>query len=87
MKNKIDINQALLAFDKIRELGNKSADGFEYEGICANTDFDGYTVILKDKLACLTIYFHNKYELTGSDNKAMDRLITNLTHIAKSPDP
>lgn len=82
MKNKVDINKALIAFDVIRNQGVKNTNGFEFEGINAESDFDGYTLIMNDKLSTLTIFFHNKYELVGPDNKAMERLIKNIEHIA-----
>ena len=84
MKNKIDINLALLAFDKIRQVGEQSQQGCTFEGVTASSDFDGYTLVLQDKLSSLTIFFHNKYELEGPDSKAMDRLVKNIEHIAKS---
>lgn len=83
MKNKIDINTALLAFDKIMQLGVKGTDGSTFEGLTASSDFDGYTLVLQDKLSSLTIFFHNKYELDGPDNKAMDRLVKNIEYVAK----
>lgn len=86
MKNKIDINLALLAFDKVVKQGIKSEDGHTFEGITASSDFDGYTLVLQDKLSSLTIFFHNKYELEGPDNKAMDRLTKNIEYIAKLND-
>lgn len=84
MKNKIDINLALLAFDIVMRSGEKTDTGSTFEGVTASSDFDGYTLVLQDKLSSLTIFFHNKYELEGPDNKAMDRLIKNIEHIAKS---
>lgn len=86
MKNKIDINLALLAFDKVMQQGTKSAEGRTLEGLTASTDFDGYTLVLQDKLSSLTIFFHNKYELKGPDNKAIDRLTKNIEYIAKQYD-
>lgn len=84
MKNKIDINLALLAYDKIMQAGEKGEQGCTYEGVTASSDFDGYTLVLQDKLSSLTVFFHNKYELDGPDNKAMDRLVKNIEYIAKT---
>lgn len=83
MKNKIDISIALLAFDKVVQQGEKVEQGHTFEGLTASSDFDGYTLVLQDKLSTLTIFFHNKYELEGPDSKAMDRLIKNIEYIAK----
>lgn len=82
MKNKIDISTALLAFDKVLQQGEKVEQGHTLSGITASSDFDGYTLVLQDKLSTLTIFFHNKYELEGPDNKAMERLIKNIEHLA-----
>lgn len=86
MKNKVDISVALLAYDKIIHQGSKGEQGHEFEGLTASSDFDGYTLVLQDKLSSLTIFFHNKYELEGPDNKAMDRLIKNIEYVAKLAD-
>lgn len=83
MKNKIDVNTALLAFDIIVQQGEKDAKGHTFEGLTASSDFDGYTLVLEDKLSSLTIFFHNKYELEGPDSKAMDRLVKNIEYVAK----
>ncbi len=84
MKNRLDINTALLAFTKINEHGDAVDGGHYFEGLFASSDYDGYTLTIKDKLSTLTIFFHNKYELEGPDSKAIDRLVKNIEHIAKS---
>lgn len=83
MKNSLDINKALLAFDIITHQGDKTADGYNLSGLTATSDFDGYTLTIRDALSELTIFFHNKYELEGPDQKARDRLVKNIEHLAK----
>ncbi|WP_091512647.1 DUF3081 family protein [Microbulbifer yueqingensis] len=60
-EHKIDVRQALRAFDRITREGEKRDDGWHYQGLTASTDFDGYTVFISSAKVRLTIFFHNKY--------------------------
>ena len=50
MKNDIDAKMLLRVYEKITSLGKKSSEGHSFEGVIAFSDFDGYTVYLKDCL-------------------------------------
>ncbi len=72
MKNELDIHQTLKVFQKIVKHGQKRGEGHQLNGITALSDFDGYTIVLKDEKVCLTVHFHNKYDLE-SDNKLAEQ--------------
>jgi hypothetical protein len=82
MKNQLDITKALSTFNKIREKGKRTEEGYVLEGICAQTDLDGYTATMTDQLSHLTIFFHNKYELEGPDKAALEKFNQKLQYIA-----
>ena len=46
MKNELDGKLILSAYEKIIQHGEDHEDGKLYEGICAFSDIDGYTVYL-----------------------------------------
>ena len=70
MENELDIHQALKVFHKIVKMGEKHGDGHTLLGVTALSDFDGYTIILQDNNASLTIYFHNKYQIESTNKLA-----------------
>ncbi|MET1255702.1 DUF3081 family protein [Aliikangiella maris] len=68
MKNRLDLQLALRAFQKIIDFGTKKDNEYILNGLIASTDFDGYTLFIRDEHVCLSIFFHHKYEL-DSDNQ------------------
>ncbi|WGL17326.1 DUF3081 family protein [Microbulbifer bruguierae] len=60
-QHKIDIKQALRVFDRITREGEKHGDEWQFQGLFASTDLDGYTVFIRSPKVELTIFFHNKY--------------------------
>ncbi|NTS75435.1 DUF3081 family protein [Catenovulum sp. SM1970] len=78
MKNSIDIHKVLQAFNLISKNGDKTPDGFSYQGFYAQSDFDGYNLYLTDKQTELHIFFHNKYELNAPSNELADKFIKRL---------
>ena len=63
LDTRVDVHQALRVFQKIQELGTRADDNYRYKGITATSDYDGYTLILKDDYVTLTILFHSKFKL------------------------
>jgi len=64
MKNSIDLKRCLSVFNIIIEKGDKRGSEFEYHGIYAWHDFDGYTCFMKYKQMTLSLFFHGKYDIT-----------------------
>ena len=63
METKIDVRKVLRVFNKVQDLGTAVGNGYQYKGLTANQDFDGYTIILKDDYVSITVFFHNKFSL------------------------
>jgi hypothetical protein len=52
----------LQLFNVVSTQGEKINDGYEFQGIRAWHDFDGYTCWLKYNDLTVTLLFHNKYQ-------------------------
>ena len=81
MKNEIDSKFVLQAFEVIRLKGEKKGDAFFWQGIEASTDFDGYTLFLKDALVELSFGFHNQYHLNYQKEEHLEQFIKKLHDI------
>ncbi len=63
MDAEINIHQVLKVFQKVVKYGTQTGEKNRLEGITAESDFDGYTIVLSDGKVSLTVFFHNKYQL------------------------
>ena len=85
METAIDLKKCLSAFARITQSGDKTGKGYFWHGVYADTLDDGYTLILTDGAATLTLFFHNTYALDAPDSQAMDRLVRRIHAIAVEP--
>ncbi len=69
MSEKVDIKKALLAFNVIITEGKRSGDAYTFNGVSAQSDFDGYAIALYNDYVRLDIYFHNKIAFTYSNDR------------------
>ncbi len=83
MDQHIDISKCLRAFASILEKGEKREDGYHLEGIVAQSLDDGYTVVLRNRQCCLSIYFHNKFGVESPSDGDTDAFIKHLYRIAE----
>lgn len=83
-EQKIDVKQALRVFDKITKNGGKTAEGWRYRGLTAETDFDGYTVFIRSQNVELTIFFHNKFTVNYSRALDLENFIELMNKIDRS---
>ena len=83
MDDKIHVKVALEVFGKIAARGKKIEDGHILNGIKATSDFDGYTIVLSNDYAKLTIFFHNKFTFEYSSNKERDNFLEKISLIKK----
>ncbi len=83
--SRINIKQALRVFNKVINHGTKHpgemGDEFMLSGLKAWSDLDGYTLMLEDKDARLTVYFHNKYDVSFSNAFSLDQFLNHLKTI------
>lgn len=70
---KPELTDFLHVFNLITSQGDKNANGYEYLGIQAAHDFDGYTCYLTYKDLTLTLLFHGRYTF---DFEAEDTMAT-----------
>ncbi len=84
MKGKIDIAVVLRTIARIQTKGTSAGDQkLEYRGLELESDFDGYTVVLRNKDVTLTVLFHNKYDLKFRNRPALDDFYETVTKIAR----
>ena len=83
MKNDLDLHMLLRVFEKIRNHGEETEQGHQLEGVKAQSDFDGYTVVLTDVQCTLTLFFHNKYEFDYPNSTAREQFEKRLGYIDK----
>ena len=81
MKNEIDSKLILQVFDIIRLDGEKRGDSYFLNGIEASSDFDGYTVFLKDGQVQLSFGFHNQYHLDYENDEQLQQFMLKLKAI------
>ena len=82
MDKHIDITRCLNAFATLLQKGERSEKGYYYQGLWADSTDDGYTVRIFDQQCELTIYFHNKHQLSAPDGRTMDRFIKAIYSVA-----
>lgn len=68
---KIDVSTALLVYEKVVQYGQRDGEETCLDGIWVSSDFDGYTLFIRDDLVKLTIFFHNKYSVDCGSRKAL----------------
>ncbi|MDP5032214.1 MAG: DUF3081 domain-containing protein [Paraglaciecola sp.] len=82
MKNEIDSKFILKVFETIRLKGKKKDEAYFLEGVEASTDFDGYTLFMKDALVELSFGFHNQYHFNYEKEEHAEQFIRKLQAIA-----
>ena len=79
----INVRQVLLAANAILDKGDRYGSEYFYRGLFASTDFDGYTVVLRDNDVQIKVFFHQKYDLKFESSDALDKFqdkVSKLTH-------
>ena len=69
MDRKVDVRKALRVFHKIVSCGERVGNDYHLHGLVAYTDFDGYTVTIRNDYVCLSIFFHNRFSIDYSSFK------------------
>lgn len=84
MKNEIDTKTILNVYEQIQKHGEANDKGKLYEGLCAYSDIDGYTVYIEGSGVLLRFGFHNTYHLDYQSEKNKEDFLKKLNSIAKS---
>ena len=69
--NQLKKRNLLQVFDLITTKGNKCDGVYEFAGIRAANDFDGYTCWLAYKDLTITLLFHGKYDFDYKDEDTL----------------
>lgn len=85
MKEKVDISVVLRAIACIQSKGKTRGNGFSYRGIELESDYDGYTVVLRNADVSLTVLFHNKFDLNFRNRPALDDFYDTIKKISTEP--
>lgn len=89
MKNELESRLVLSVFEKIRQHGELKSDAqFDkihfLEGVSATTDFDGYTLYLKDATVSLSFGFHNQYQYDSETHEQVEQFEKKLKYIEEN---
>ncbi len=82
--DEVNIKKSLSVFNTITSLGQKNGNEYQYNGLTAKSDFDGYTIVIKNDYVSLTIFFHNKFSLEATNNKEKLSFLEKIEQIHSS---
>ena len=77
----VDVRQALRVFDKIQRFGQQRENEKQLFGVFASTDFDGYTVTLRDANVRLDVLFHNRFNIDYKNKHFLKEFLSSLAKI------
>lgn len=83
MKNELDPNKVLKAYDTIMSNGTETELGKIYEGVEAYSDYDGYNVYMRGNGVELSIGFHNTYHLEYDQEHLRDSFLRKVAMLSK----
>ena len=83
MRNDLDPNSILLAYECVMRNGSPTDLGKTYLGIEAFSDYDGYNVYLKGSGVELAIGFHNTYKLDYDQEQNKTSFLNKIATLAK----
>jgi hypothetical protein len=69
MNEKVNIKKTLRAFNRITTEGQRNGNEYTLNGLTAHTDFDGYTITIRNDYVRLDIFFHNKFSFDYTSGK------------------
>ena len=82
MELKVDIPRALSAFQTIVDQGNQVDTRYQFDGLQAESDYDGYTLHISDNKVTLHIYFHNRFELDSENPRDSEDFLRKVYRVA-----
>ena len=83
MEKHLDTKKCLRAFATVSQKGDRTEKGYAYEGLLAESLDDGYTIMLSDSRCVLTLFFHNKFTLSGPDSKSEEQFVRRVYRVAE----
>ena len=83
MNEKINLKKALRAFNIITTKGHRNGNEYTLNGLTAHTDFNGYTVTIRNDYVRLDILFHNKILFDYSSRKESMLFLEKIENIQR----
>lgn len=84
METKINIRQAFRVFETIHQYGERNLQGASLQGLIASSDVDGYNITITDGIVRLEIHFHNTFNITSPNRRALGEFVKRLRAMDKT---
>jgi hypothetical protein len=82
--NKIALSDSLQAFDIVLSKGHHIDHHYEYQGLKAWHDFDGYTCYIGYKDLTLTLLFHGRYTVDFQQQETLKAFLSKVNKLLAS---
>ena len=82
-ESKISAELALKAYQCVTDQGRLDAGAYEYDGIRALLDHDGYGVTLTDGTVSVRILFHNRVAIDTPNTRSLMRFRKHLVNMVQ----
>ena len=82
--NNVALSDLLQVFNLVTTQGSKTEGNYEFNGIKAWHDFDGYTCFLGYKDLTLTLLFHGRYTFDFEQQETMDVFLSKVNKLLAS---
>jgi len=79
--NTVALKDLLQVFNLVTSQGIKTDSRYEYQGINAWHDFDGYTCFLGYKDLTLTLLFHGRYTFDFQQQETLDVFLSKVNKL------
>lgn len=81
MDKKFDVKQALRVFYVIVQNGQRVGEEHQLGGVYASSDYDGYTVTLRDDAVTLSIFFHNTHRFEFKRRAQLEQFMQRIEEL------
>jgi hypothetical protein len=82
--NKVALSDSLMAFDIVITKGHHIDHHYEYQGLKAWYDFDGYTCYLSYMDLTLTLLFHGRYAVDFQQQETLKAFLSKINKLLTS---
>ena len=80
-ETKITVALALKVYQRVIDHGRKTNGVYEYDGVRAVVDADGYGVTLTDDIVSVRVLFHNQLAIDTPNSRSLMRFRKRLAKI------
>ncbi|MCH2058602.1 MAG: DUF3081 domain-containing protein [Thalassotalea sp.] len=83
MKNELDVKQGLTVFNQVLSKGELQEGKYQWQGLTAWHDIDGYTCYLQYNQVLVTLMFHGKYATDYPNDDAWHQFMKKIKLVAQ----